>query len=107
MEDSFESLREDRVRAWLRAENKGMKALTSLQIPASIFDNAIREAWMSAVARRKAAWEARAVASTSGCTNHFAGEWVTDNADTSSSSASGSGGGGLVIDDSSGDEGDV
>jgi hypothetical protein len=28
VEDSFESLREDRVCAWLRAKNKGMKATT-------------------------------------------------------------------------------
>jgi hypothetical protein len=28
--DSFESLHEDRVRAWLRAKNKGMKAAASL-----------------------------------------------------------------------------
>jgi hypothetical protein len=30
VEDFFESLRDDRVRAWLRAKNKGMKAGASL-----------------------------------------------------------------------------
>jgi hypothetical protein len=50
VEDSFESLHEYRVRAWLRAKNKGMKAVASLQIPASRFDDAIREVWMSAAA---------------------------------------------------------
>jgi hypothetical protein len=78
------------------------------------------------MARRKAAWEARAAASTSGCTNHFASKGqrstmqmhqaastpgsggsghVLDNADASSSSGSSSGGGGPVIDVSSRDEG--
>jgi hypothetical protein len=42
VEDSFQSLREDRVRAWLRAKNKGMKVAASLHIPASRFDDAIR-----------------------------------------------------------------
>jgi hypothetical protein len=69
VEDSFESLREDRVHAWLRAKNKGMKAAASPQIPASRFNDAIREVWMSAAARRKAAWEAQAAAY---CNNHFA-----------------------------------
>jgi hypothetical protein len=124
VEDSFESLREDRIRAWLRAKNIGMKASSSLQIPANRFDNVIHEVWMSATARRKAAWEAWAAASMSGCNNHFTSEGaVLDNADTSSSSALGSGGGdhvldnadassssggsGPVIDVSSGDEGEV
>jgi hypothetical protein len=63
-----------------------MKAVASLQIPASRFDDAIREVWMSAAARCKATWEARAVASTSSCTNHFAGEGAAlDNIDASSS----------------------
>jgi hypothetical protein len=66
VEDSFESLREDQVRVWLKAKNKGMKAAASLHIRASRFDAAIREVWMSAVARRKAAWEARVAALTSG-----------------------------------------
>jgi hypothetical protein len=30
VEDSFDSLREDQVRAWLKAKNKGMKAAASL-----------------------------------------------------------------------------
>jgi hypothetical protein len=126
MEDLFESLQEDWVRAWLRAKDKGMKAGASLQIPGSRFDDAICDVWMSTVARRKAAWEARAAASTLGCNNHFVGEGTElDNADASSSSASGSGGGshvldnadasiscgssgsGPVIDVSSGDKGDV
>jgi hypothetical protein len=55
VEESFESLREDRVLALLRAHDKGMKAAASLQIPVCRFDNAIREVWMSAVARGKAA----------------------------------------------------
>jgi hypothetical protein len=42
VEDSFESLREDRVHAWLRAKNKGMKATAYLQIPTSRFNDAIR-----------------------------------------------------------------
>jgi hypothetical protein len=54
---------------------------------------------MSAAARRKAAWEARAAASMSGCNNHFVGEGASlNNADTSSSSASDSGRGGHVLD---------
>jgi hypothetical protein len=55
VEDSFKSLCEDQVRAWLRAKNKGMKAMSSLQIPASRFDDAIHEFWMPDAARRKAA----------------------------------------------------
>jgi hypothetical protein len=99
VEDSFESLHEDWVHAWLRAKNKGMKAVASLQIPASRFDEVLCEVWMSAATRRKAAWEARAAASMSGCNNHFTGEGaVLDNADISSSSASSSGGGGHVLD---------
>jgi hypothetical protein len=81
---------------------------------------------MSAAARGKAAWEARQVASMSGCTNHFAGEAITlDGADESSilgssfdeggpvldgadaSSTSGSGEDGPVIDVFSGDEEDI
>jgi hypothetical protein len=54
VEDSFKSLCEDRVRAWLRAKYKGMKVAASLQIPASSFDDTIHEVWMSAVAGRKA-----------------------------------------------------
>jgi hypothetical protein len=42
-EDSFKSLHEDRARAWLKAKNKGMKAVASPQIPVSSLDNAIRE----------------------------------------------------------------
>jgi hypothetical protein len=34
----------------------------------------IHKVWMSAAGRRKAAWGARAAASTSGCNNHFASE---------------------------------
>jgi hypothetical protein len=49
----FQSLSEDLVQAWLRAKNKGMKATSSLQIPVSSFNDAIREVWMSAEARRK------------------------------------------------------
>jgi hypothetical protein len=55
VEDSFESLHEDWVCAWLRAKNKGMKAVTSLRTPACRFDNAICEVWMPIAARRKAA----------------------------------------------------
>jgi hypothetical protein len=88
--DSFESLCEDRLRAWLRAKNKGMKAAASPQFPMSRFD-AIREIWLTATARRKAAWEARAVASTSGCTNPFTDEGAAlDDEDESNSSGSGS-----------------
>jgi hypothetical protein len=58
VEDSFESLREDRVRAWLRAKNNGTKAATALQIPASSFDDAIREVWMPTPSRRRATREA-------------------------------------------------
>jgi hypothetical protein len=43
VEDSFESLCEDRLHAWLRAKNKGIKASTSMQILASRFDDAIRK----------------------------------------------------------------
>jgi hypothetical protein len=76
-----------------------MKAAASLQIPTGRFDDAIREVYMSAAARRKATWEARAAASMSGCNNHFAGEGAAlDNADASGSSASGSRGGGHVLD---------
>jgi hypothetical protein len=83
------------VHAWLRAENKGMKVAASLHIPASRFTDVIREVWMFAAARRKAAWEAREAASMSGCTNHFTDKRVAlDNADVSSSFGSGSGGGG-------------
>jgi hypothetical protein len=93
VEDSFESLREDRVHAWLRAKNKGMKAVASLQIPASRFDDAVHEVWMSATAMRKVTWEARAMASTSECTNHLAGEGATlDGVDASRSSSSSYGG---------------
>jgi hypothetical protein len=99
MEDYFKSLCEDRVRAWLRAKNKVMKAATSLQIPDSRFHDMIREVLMSVAARRKAAWEARAAASTSGCNNHFAGKGpALNNAYASSSSALGSSWGSHVLD---------
>jgi hypothetical protein len=55
VEDSLESLRENWVGALLRAKNRGMKATASLQILANRFDDVIREVWMSAAARRKAA----------------------------------------------------
>jgi hypothetical protein len=55
VEDSFGWRREDRVRAWLRAMNKGMKASASSQILVSRFEDAICEVWMSVAARRKAA----------------------------------------------------
>jgi hypothetical protein len=75
-----------------------MNATTSLQIPASRFDDAIHEVWMSAASRRKASREARAAASMSGCTNHFTGEGAAlNNANASSSFGSGSGGGGQVL----------
>jgi hypothetical protein len=76
-----------------------MKAAASLQIPTSRFDDVIREVWMFTAARRKAAWEARTAASTSGCTNHFFGKGAAlDNTDASSISGSGSDGGGPVLD---------
>jgi hypothetical protein len=68
MEDSYESLHEDSVRAWLRAKNTGTKVVASPQFPVSRSDDAIRYIWMTTAARRKAAWEALALASTSGCT---------------------------------------
>jgi hypothetical protein len=74
VEDSFESLRGDWVRAWLTTKNKGMKATASLQISAGRFDDMIHEVWLSAVARCKVAWEARAAASTPNYNNHFDGE---------------------------------
>ena len=87
VEDSFESLREDRVRAWLRAKKpEGKKAGHTVgcpQFPCSRFDEVSR-IWMAAAARRKAAWEA---ASRYG-TNPFA-----DDAE-----ASGSGQGGAADD---------
>jgi hypothetical protein len=46
VEDSFESLCDDRVRAWLRVKNNKMKVAASLQIPASMLDDAIREVWI-------------------------------------------------------------
>jgi hypothetical protein len=55
VEDLFESLREERVRAWLTTKNKGIKAAASLKIPATRFDDAIRKVWISATARCKAA----------------------------------------------------
>jgi hypothetical protein len=85
VEDSFESIREYWVHAWLRAKNKGIKALASPQFPVSRFDDAIREIWMTPVARSKTTWKARAVASMSGCTSPFTDEGVAlDGADTSS-----------------------
>jgi hypothetical protein len=81
---------------------------------------------MSATAMRKVTWEARAMASTSECTNHLAGEGATlDGVDASrsssssygggdpgldgvdASSTSGSGGDGPMIDVSSRDEEDI
>jgi hypothetical protein len=93
-----------------------MKAATSLQIPANRFHDTIREVWMSAAARHKAAWElgqqpqCRAAPTIlSGATLDNANEssnsalgtsrggHVLENADTSSSFGSFSDGGGPVI----------
>jgi hypothetical protein len=91
--DLFNSLHEGWVCAWPRAKNKGMKAAASLQIPTSRFDDAVHEVWMSATAMRKVTWEARAMASTSECTNHLASEGATlDGVDASRSSSSSYGG---------------
>ena len=73
VEDSFESLREDRVRAWLRAKKpKGKKdghAVGCLQFPVSRFDE-VAGIWMAILARRKAAWEARVFGAASSYGNH-------------------------------------
>jgi hypothetical protein len=93
----FESICEDRLCAWMRAKNKGMKTSVYLLFPVSRFDT-IHEIWMTVAARRKAAWEARALASMSGCSNPFADKAKApgsgrdaslDGADSSSSSGSG------------------
>jgi hypothetical protein len=76
-----------------------MKAAASLQISASRFDDVICEVWIITAARRRAAWEARTLASMSGYTNHFVGKGAAlDNTDASNSSGSGSDGGGPVLD---------
>jgi hypothetical protein len=90
VEESFESLREDRVRALLRAKNKGMKASASWRFPsAGLTTRSARfgcPLWLGA--RPREAW---AVAPMLGCTNHFVGEGATlDVANTLSSSSSGS-----------------
>jgi hypothetical protein len=54
VEHSFESLRGDRMRAWLRAKNKWMKAAACSHFPIRRF-NTIREIWLTAAARRKTA----------------------------------------------------
>jgi hypothetical protein len=53
VEDSFESLSEDRLRGWPAAKNKGMKATTCPWFPVSRL-SAIHEIWMIVATRRKA-----------------------------------------------------
>jgi hypothetical protein len=54
VEHSFESLHGDRMRAWLRAKNKWMKAAACPYFPIRRF-NAIRDIWLTAATRRKTA----------------------------------------------------
>ena len=57
VEDSFDTLREDRVRAWLGVRKKGKEAGRAVrcpQFPYSRFDE-VKAIWMPAPARRKAA----------------------------------------------------
>jgi hypothetical protein len=74
VKDSFEYLCEDLMRAWLGQEQRYEGNVFFTFSPVSRFDDMIHEIWMTATARRKATWEAWVMASTSGCTNPFAGE---------------------------------
>jgi hypothetical protein len=80
-------------------QEQRMKISAYLLFPVSRF-NTIHEIWMTAAARRKAAWEARGLVLMSGCSNPFAdkakapgsgGDASLDGADSSSSSGSGEG----------------
>jgi hypothetical protein len=89
VEDSFETLREDRVRVWLRVKKKGKEAGRAVccpQFPISRFDE-IAEIWMVNAARRKAdaarhkaAWEARELYASS-----ISGSCIANDADASGS----------------------
>jgi hypothetical protein len=59
VEDSFETLREDRLHAWLRAKKKGKKAGCAVRVPQFPTDE-LAELWMTALARCMAAFEAEA-----------------------------------------------
>jgi hypothetical protein len=63
MEDSFETLREDRLHAWLRAKKKCKKAIRAAGVLQFSADE-LAELWMTALARRMAAWEAEASGSS-------------------------------------------
>jgi hypothetical protein len=45
VEDSFESLHEDQLCAWLRAKNKGLKAMTYPQFPSAGLTGSVRFRW--------------------------------------------------------------
>ena len=54
VEDSFETLHEDRLHAWLRAKKKGKKTGYAVGVPQFRADE-LAELWMTALARRRAA----------------------------------------------------
>jgi hypothetical protein len=66
VEDSFETLREDRLRAWLRTEKKGKKASHAARVPQFPADD-LAEVWMIALARHRAAFEEEASGTSGQC----------------------------------------
>jgi hypothetical protein len=105
VEDSFETLHDDWLCAWMRAKKKGKKTVRASGVPQFPTDE-LEELWMTTLTRRGAAREVEA----SGSNRHFA-----DIAETSGSryvavedaDASNSGNGVNVINISSSDKEDV
>ena len=76
MEDSFETLHKDRVCAWLGIKKKGKEAGSAVRCPQFPFSrfNEVKAIWMTAAARRKAAWEAGLFRAESGSSNPLAND---------------------------------
>jgi hypothetical protein len=68
VEDSFDTLREDRLHAWLRAKKKGKKVGRALRVPQFSTDE-LAELWMTALARYMTAFEAEASGTSGQCSD--------------------------------------
>ena len=71
VEDSFEALREDRLRAWLRAKKKGKKKSGGVARVPQFPSDELAELWMTALARRRAAFEAEASGASGQCADNM------------------------------------
>jgi hypothetical protein len=59
VDESFETLRKDRLRGWLRARKKCKKADRTARVPLFPAEE-LAQLWMTALARRRATFEAEA-----------------------------------------------